>query len=993
MALRNISAMDYPKEDPNLINHLISIFKQAVASENINYILRSMEALSHVCKRYSYSSDVAIRSEFARNLLPLFYELANSLLSSIPTSQDACKVVALCLKSFRCVAYSNPTILTIEEFNAWYILTKSCFNVTFSPEMIPSENMASERKNALGSMFLMTHTLKVLRRVGTSWGSLDQWSKKKDKEYPFLEYIYLNHRPDVVKMICNVLVDLLAYKWVLPKHLALMLNHVEKDLGPAHTYELVLPRLPVIFSRIVFPSLYFNKDDEIEFEADALEFVQSDLKAEDMPDVRGAGLKLLVTTCKSRPKESLLNIIEHSKQAIIRLGTDASEDAIRNACGMLLCLKVVSPCFAKKSIKIELEPFIVNHVLPLTKSTVAPIKFRACSCLGVYAKVFVKRGSPPAVMHTVFKHLFELTKDESAIRLSAIISLNPYLEEEHCRELGMEAAKDLVHTIVGLNVDNTSLFNTLETLINDYSEQVMPYSVEIVRALYARFMSLYNKENNDNVDSHEYIAMTGSIVDNISLILDATNEYQDELTQAVAPFIEFFLNTYDDFSDSGLDFVSLFTELTLTPNVFTPGEHPKGLPALHPNVWRFVPLVIRFGIQFKELVSEYAGKLSFIFRNYINSSIEYYATQVCSVTNMNYPQLYLSFCTDILNTSSADTAYLVLSLAITMIEGPAIWGNGVYKSAIGGIYAPLIVMALRWFQQCKVERAQFEALTAARPPPANAEEERERRIQDLHLHRGAALNAESMEYLINFIAVCVYTSPADFFRVIESEKLSEILFEIFREASSEHFCTRFKSVRALSYCTISLVQAVCNGMTLTPEWQQLLTILLGRVVPDLQKGLSLRVLSMTYIMNQDTDEEDDDWDQEETDANVNVNDKLHQLILKVRENGPDEDYNEDNDSDYQDYEDEQSFWSTRRDGFDTKNVVGDLVQVLQTTGETQRASVLSMIPSAFFLEQLLNYENECRQLEVAFKTDQYSDDEIEVLLNTLKAKLAKKAGQ
>mmetsp|Transcript_33968 Transcript_33968/g.95506 ORF Transcript_33968/g.95506 Transcript_33968/m.95506 type:complete len:1067 (+) Transcript_33968:81-3281(+) len=398
--------------------------------------------------------------------------------------------------------------------------------------------------------------------------------------------------------------------WVPKRSLALAFLCLAEACSSDTVYEVMRPALMQLLEGGIFPCVRFNSEDVALWEEDPEEFVRqlyNDFNAFEEPRI--ASVDLVERLLRHRKKDILVPLLQFCQthlDAHKRSPTDP--ELCANKYGALLLLGSMGsqllnldPAQGERKKKpkksgpkpgleaVSVEELLNNHVRPELSGPVAFLRLRAC---WLYEKLAPKaRLGPPGATKTACGECLRLAVDpELPVRVQAVTSLQAFLQREGDEEIRSFITENLPNILDRLlrilaEVQCEEIAETLETLVSEFPNEIVPYAIQLVRQLAAHFFQAVTAED----DSQENEVATMGTMQTIVSILQACGSSKDGRVELFAGMIEPLLPMLRHIiRPDGMDFYEEALEILTYLTFYGPSPIPAPLWALFPQVYQSV---------------------------------------------------------------------------------------------------------------------------------------------------------------------------------------------------------------------------------------------------------------------------------------------------------------------------------------------------------------------------------------------------------------------
>ena len=171
---------------------------------------------------------------------------------------------------------------------------------------------------------------------------------------------------------------------------------------------------------------------------------------------------------------------------------------------MYLICQLRSPITKCKQVKKILPQLIAKYVIPEFCNEIMFLRARAVDIFSEYGSMELE----VAVVREAVQGIYLcLTKDQAPlVRIKAAIAFNCILKHKTAKDLVRPLLKDILTVYLQLleHYDLENIVNSLESIVEDFANEIGPFSVDLVKHLTKLFFKLFNKDaeqsNQDDYD-------------------------------------------------------------------------------------------------------------------------------------------------------------------------------------------------------------------------------------------------------------------------------------------------------------------------------------------------------------------------------------------------------------------------------------------------------------------------------------------------------------
>lgn len=263
------------------------------------------------------------------------------------------------------------------------------------------------------------------------------------------------------------------------------------------------PHMRQLIESFVYPRLCFSDEDQELWELDPIDFVRASADPyEDMGTVPSAASYLLMTTISKRTK----SMFEPTLQFITSVLNAYPEQATaRQFDGALkMCIAISSTMVNQEGVKDNLDAFFMQHVLPALKSPEPFLRLRACAAVQTFDQAGLKWHTNES-LETALRGVMDCIMDsELPVRVQAASAMGELVAHDEVHNAMAPNAGRLMQELLKLSdeTDLDVLMTTQEKIVNQFSEELLPFSVQLVQQMANSYMRLVqeNLANNANDD-------------------------------------------------------------------------------------------------------------------------------------------------------------------------------------------------------------------------------------------------------------------------------------------------------------------------------------------------------------------------------------------------------------------------------------------------------------------------------------------------------------
>lgn len=309
---------------------------------------------------------------------------------------------------------------------------------------------------------------------------------------------------------------------------------LNEGIQHAASYKILKTQLQTLLFEVIFPLMCFNAEDNELWNADPEEFIRREFDCMlAFSDPRQAAVEFLKNMVQMRSKDSLgpllrfcesqLFVESAQPESVKDIGRCSRKDgalAIIGSIAPQLCVasrkskkkakKAASAAADRLPDRNQLETLLSQYVLIDFASPVGFLRYRACWVYQQFADEMFAFANPQTTAAAFMGYRRCLADPQLPVRVQAGVSVKSFISHEDFGPLIEPAVPDLLDKLLKLmhEVDCEPLASTLEALVSDYSEQVLPFAGQAIEQLGRVFVRLMDAPDEDD---EAQLACMGSI--------------------------------------------------------------------------------------------------------------------------------------------------------------------------------------------------------------------------------------------------------------------------------------------------------------------------------------------------------------------------------------------------------------------------------------------------------------------------------------------------
>jgi hypothetical protein len=607
--LKTVIHADYPELWPALLPSIFNNLKSA----NQQRVFGALYALRILTRKYEFKDEEERTPVYhiINTTFPVLLEILNHLLALPNPSIEVADLIKLILKIFWSSAYLEiPKVLhDVNTFTAWM----ASFHMILE-RPVPTEGQPTdpELRKVWGWWKVKKWTLHIMNRLYNRFGD-PKMSKPENKAFALMFQKQFAGR--FLELYMKLLSVVRENGYLPDRVINLALQYLSTSVSKSVTYQLLKPQLDVVLFEIIFPLMCFNDADDQLWREDPHEYVRKGYDIiEDMYSPRTAAINFISELIRKRGKENLQKFLGFIVEVFRRYDeAPLDQKSYRQKDGGLLAVGALNDKLKQtEPYKSQLEHMLVTHVYPEFSSPMGHLRAKAAWVAGQYADItFTDQRHFTTALHRV---VAALTDPELPVRVDSVVALRTFVEA--CKDLSeirpiLPRLLDEFFKLMN-EVENEDLVFTLETIVDKFGEEMAPYALGLCQHLAAAFWKcLESSETDEEEDDSGALAAVGCLRA-IGTILESVSRLPDlfpAMEPTLLPIMQRMLTTDgQDVFEEVLEIVSYMTYFS---------------PVISLNMWSLWPLMVD---AVQDWAIDYFENILVPLDNYVSRSTEHFLT-------------------------------------------------------------------------------------------------------------------------------------------------------------------------------------------------------------------------------------------------------------------------------------------------------------------------------------------------------------------------------
>ncbi|PSC72993.1 importin beta-like SAD2 [Micractinium conductrix] len=622
--VRSLVYCDYPEHWPQLLGQV----QAYLASQDQARISGALYVLRFLARKYEFrdEDERAPLEGVVNATFPTLLQIFQMLLAMDSHSPELAELLKLVCKTFWSATYmSIPSILNQEaQFAGWM----GCFHALMV-KPLPLDQLPANPDARKGWQWNKAKkwVMHIASRLFNRYGDPKLCSEKQDQL--FAQRFQKECSLTFLQAALAQLAALSQGGYQSPRVINLLLQYITQALAYSATWKALKPHVEQMLLHVVFPLLCFDDEDAELWGEDPQEYIRKGYDImEDIYSMKTAAMTFLSELCKARAKGNLDMLMAHLVGVLneYKAAHPAAPPALaRKLDGALLAIGTLSDVLKeKKPYSGQLEPMLLQHVVPLFDSPHGHLRAKACWLAGHYADIEFGdgQGKGPTFSALLQRVVAAIGDPELPVRIDAAVSVRSFLDAVD--EEDMDPLRPLVPQLLqqfltlSNEIDNEDLTFSLETVIERFAADMAPYATGLCQQLAQQFWRITAagegaEGGDDDEDGGDDGALAAyGVLRALSTVLESIHGLPQlylQMEEVLFPILERYTST--DGQDIFEEIMQLATYLTYFA------------PEISPRMWTLYPRMLQC---VNEWAIDYFEEVLLPLDNYISKATDVFLT-------------------------------------------------------------------------------------------------------------------------------------------------------------------------------------------------------------------------------------------------------------------------------------------------------------------------------------------------------------------------------
>ncbi|KAI5962725.1 NMD5 [Candida theae] len=544
----------------------------AQSQNSDEYLYTAMLCFTEICRKFKWTDNEAKKPKMyslVDEVFPFLLIIGDSIVKSVLDGQEItelkAEILKMILKSYKFVTYYDfpESLRTRDQVFAWGQFHASVINMS-PPSYVTSSDITEQEKSFLQVSKCYKWAIANILRLFTRYASSNTLSRKvsyKDFHDLFItEFIprFIEQFLAIIEEYCH------GKRWLGLTALYQILEFLSHCIVEQTTWKLIKPYFETLVTHLVYPVIV-PTDQVLEiYDEDPQEYINLcfDITG-DYNNAESAALGFIATALHKRRKSCLqpiTNLIQNELTSLQQSPEETLEVAKKKE-GLLRILGNISGYLPKDA---SIEPVLSSLVIPNLNSKHDFLKARAVEVCSQFSDVeFTNQQTLSVLVHGILQN-FNDSEVSLPVQFNSALAIQGFIEVDAFKQTLATIVLPTMSKLLEMSneIDNDAISVVMQECVENFSEQLQPFGVDLMSKLVSQFMRLAMELNDaskvevDDFDGNyddqgdKSMAAVGFINTMITVLLSFENSQEIciKLEEITSPVISFVLgNQMDEF--------------------------------------------------------------------------------------------------------------------------------------------------------------------------------------------------------------------------------------------------------------------------------------------------------------------------------------------------------------------------------------------------------------------------------------------------------------
>ncbi|CAI5759581.1 unnamed protein product [Candida verbasci] len=543
-----------------------------------------MLCFSEITRKFKWSDNISRKERLypiIEQAFPYLLNVGETILSE-DINELRAEILKLILKCYKFVTYYDlPEPLRVkEQVLNWCKLHSSVMNLK-PPSYILSPNLSEQEKCFFQISKCYKWSIANIYRLFSRYASGAAQLSKKFNYNEFREVFGKEIIPHFISQYLQIIEQFCKNeRWLCMTSLYQLIEFLDQCLNDKSTWLIIKPYFETIVSHFIYPTVIPN-DRYLEiYEEDPQEYINLVFNQGE-ETLEGSALVFIQTALYKRPKtclEPITSFLFNKLTELCNLQEDL--EVAKKKEGALRILGAINSNLPKD---LMIEPMLSSLVIPNLNSKFDFLKARAIEVVSEFSEVNFNSESLSVIIHGILKS-FDTVDCSLPVQFESALAIQAFINNGDFKQVLSNIVLQVMSKLLELSheIDNDAISAVMQECVENFSEQLQPFGVDLMTKLVSQFMRLAVEINDaSQVDIDEFdgnyedqgdksMAAIGFLNTMITVLLSFENSVEicmklEEIFSQVIKYV--FVNQLDEFFAEVGELIenSTFLLRTITP--------------------------------------------------------------------------------------------------------------------------------------------------------------------------------------------------------------------------------------------------------------------------------------------------------------------------------------------------------------------------------------------------------------------------------------------
>ena len=551
-----------------LLQQTGELLSQLLNSED--HLYTAMLCFTEICRKFKWTDNEVKKTKMYSiidQVFPYLLTIGSSIVKSVSDGEEItelkAEILKLILKSYKFATYYDfpEPLRSREQVFGWGEFHASVINMN-PPSYVTNPNLTEQEKSFLQVSKCYKWAIANILRLFIRYASSNTLSRKVSYE-DFHQLFITEFIPRFIEQFLAIIEDYCHGKrWLGVTALYQILEFLSHCIVENTTWKLIKPYFETLVAHLVYPVIV-PTDQILEiYEEDPQEYINLcfDITG-DYNNAESAALGFIATALHKRRKATLQPITSLIQSELTQLQQSPEEtlEVAKKKEGLLRILGNISGYLPKDA---SIEPMLSTLVIPNLSSKHEFLKARAIEVCSQFSDVqFTNQQNLSVLVHSILQN-FNDPNVSLPVQFNSALAIQAFIEVDEFKQTLATIVLPTMTKLLEMSneIDNDAISVVMQECVENFSEQLQPFGVDLMSKLVSQFMRLAVELNDasqvdvDDFDSNyddqgdKSMAAVGFINTMITVLLSFENSQEIciKLEEIFSPVISYVLNNQMD---------------------------------------------------------------------------------------------------------------------------------------------------------------------------------------------------------------------------------------------------------------------------------------------------------------------------------------------------------------------------------------------------------------------------------------------------------------